>query len=142
MGLYFKFKTNRLKEINSSFEGNITLENETTHKNYYLSNDIKYMKHSLSVIKYIRYDKISKTNKTFRYITNVKCDNETIKGIVFIRRRRWKIENKGNYTQKNLTFDITHMCSMNDTAMKNHYLFKLLILLDNYLKKVKLRDYS
>lgn len=33
------------------------------------------------------------------------------------------IENEGNYTQKNLTFDITHMCSRNDTAMKNHYLF-------------------
>lgn len=58
----FNLKTDKLKEVNLSFEGNIDLENETYHKNYYLSNDIKYMEHSINAIKYIHYDKISRTN--------------------------------------------------------------------------------
>ena len=33
----FNLKPDRLKEINSAFEGNILLENETTIKDYYLS---------------------------------------------------------------------------------------------------------
>jgi len=38
-------------------------------------------------------------------------------------RKRWKIENEGFYTQKHRTFDITHLNSRNDNAMKCHYLF-------------------
>ena len=38
-------------------------------------------------------------------------------------RKRWKIENEGFYTQKHRTFNISHLNSRNDTAIKNHYLF-------------------
>lgn len=38
-------------------------------------------------------------------------------------RKRWKIENEGFYTQKHRTFNISHLNSRNDTAMKNHYFF-------------------
>ena len=37
-------------------------------------------------------------------------------------RKRWKIENEGFNRQKNWQGDITHACSWNDTAQKNHYL--------------------
>ena len=38
-------------------------------------------------------------------------------------RKRWKIENEGFYNQKHRTFDITHLNSRNDNAMKCHYFF-------------------
>ncbi|MDG2575935.1 hypothetical protein P7L86_23620, partial [Vibrio parahaemolyticus] len=37
-------------------------------------------------------------------------------------RSRWKIENQGFNNQKNIRYDITHMCCFDNQAMKNHYL--------------------
>ena len=50
-------------------------------------------------------------------------NDNNIKDIVKLGRNRWKIENQGFYNQKHRTFDITHLNSRNDTAMKNHYFF-------------------
>ena len=38
-------------------------------------------------------------------------------------RKRWKIENEEFYNQKHRTFNMSHLSSRNDTAMKNHYFF-------------------
>ena len=38
-------------------------------------------------------------------------------------RRRWKIENEGFNEQKNGTYNISHLCSRNDNALKIHYIF-------------------
>ena len=38
-------------------------------------------------------------------------------------RQRWKIENEGFNEQKNGTYNITHLCSRFENALKNHYLF-------------------
>lgn len=56
------------------------------------------------------------------FIDYIKYFNDTnIKNIVKLGRNRWKIKNQGFYNQKHRTFDITHLNSRNDTAMKNHY---------------------
>ena len=117
----FNLKPERLKEINQTFEDNINYKNETTHKNYYLSTNIKYKENILNVFKYIEI----KNNKatTFKYISNLEVKNSNIKEIVLLGRKRWKIENEGFYTQKHRTFNISHLNSRNDTAIKNHYLF-------------------
>ena len=117
----FNFKPDRLKSTNEFFEENILINNEVNVKNYYLSSNINLKDHLLNVIKYIEI-KNSKTI-TFRYITNIKTNNSNIKDIVFLGRKRWNIENGGFYTQKHRTFDITHMSSRNDNAMKAHYFF-------------------
>lgn len=39
-------------------------------------------------------------------------------------RLRWKIENEGFNNQKNIYFNITHICSLNYNAMKAHYFFQ------------------
>ena len=117
----FNLKPDRLKEINSSFEGNIKLNNETSFKNYFLSTDIEYHNNLINVIKYI--EKKNNNEIIFRYITNLIVNNYNIKEIVTLGRKRWKIENEGFYTQKHRTFNITHLNSRNDTAMKNHYFF-------------------
>lgn len=117
----FNLKPDRLKEINEAFEDNINYQNETTHKDYYLSTNIKYKDISLSAFKYIETKK--KKTTTFRYISDLEIKDSNIKEIVSMGRKRWKIENEGFYTQKHRTFNISHLNSRNDTAMKNHYFF-------------------
>lgn len=116
----FNLKPDRLKEINETFEDNINFKNETTLKDYYLSTDIEYKGNILSAFKFIE---TKKKNTTFRYISNLCVKNSNIKEIVSIGRKRWKIENEGFYNQKHRTFNISHLSSRNDTAMKNHYFF-------------------
>ena len=49
--------------------------------------------------------------------------DNNIKEIVSLGRKRWKIENEGFYNQKHRTFNISHLNSRNDNAMKVHYFF-------------------
>lgn len=117
----FNLKPDRLKEINETFEDNINYKNETIHKNYYLSTNIKYKGILLSAFKYVETKK--KKTTTFRYISDLDIKDSNIKEVVSMGRKRWKIENEGFYTQKHRTFNISHLNSRNDTAMKNHYFF-------------------
>ena len=117
----FNLKPDRLKQVNETFEGNINCHNEVGTKNYYLSTNIEFNKNLLNVFKYIENKKDKET--TFRYISNLDVNNRNIKYIVELGRKRWKIENEGFYTQKHRTFDITHLNSRNDNAMKCHYFF-------------------
>lgn len=120
----FNLKPDRLKEINTSFEGNILLNNETTKKDYYLSTNIEYNNIILNVFKFIERDKKDTSKETiFRYISNIDVNDDNIKNVVKLGRNRWKIENEGFYTQKHRTFNITHLSSRNDNAMKIHYFF-------------------
>ena len=117
----FNLKPDRLKVINETFEDNINYKNETTYKDYYLSKNIKYKDIILSAFKYIETKK--KKTTIFRYISDLDIKDSNIKEIVSMGRKRWKIENEGFYNQKHRTFNITHLNSRNDTAMKNHYFF-------------------
>lgn len=117
----FNLKPERLKEVNSSFEGNIKLCNEVNIKNYYLSTSIEYKKVILNVFKFIETKKNKET--TFRYVSNIQVNDDNIDKVVKLGRQRWKIENEGFYTQKHKTFDITHLNSRNDNSMKCHYYF-------------------
>ena len=117
----FNLKPDRLKEINETFEDNINYNNETTHQNYYLSTDIKYKGIILSAFKFIETKK--KGTTIFRYISDLNVKDSNIKDIISMGRKRWKIENEGFYTQKHRTFNICHLNSRNDTAIKNHYFF-------------------
>ena len=92
----FNLKPDRLKHINECFEGNIALENETTHKHYYLSTNIEYSKHILHFFKYVQNEghTYEKNFRYIRYISNILVTNNNIKEIVAIGRKRWKIENE------------------------------------------------
>lgn len=128
----FNLKPDRLREINEAFEDNINYQNETTHKDYYLSTGIKYKDIVLSAFKYIETKK--KKTTIFRYISDLEIKDSNIKEIVSIGRKRWKIENEGFYTQKHRTFNISHLNSRNDVSMKNHYFF-IMFLSRNISKK-------
>ena len=111
----------RLKTVFKDFNDYIECFNDCTIKNYYLDNNYKFKNNTFNIIKYIE----TKNNKTinFHYITNFKVNDYNIKQIVALERNRWKIENQGFYNQKHRLFNITHLCSRNDTALKNHYFF-------------------
>lgn len=117
----FNLKKDRLKSIYEEFEDNINYENETTKENYYLSTGIIFKENSLNVFRYVENNK--KKTTIFNYISDLKINNENIEKIVDLGRKRWKIENEGFNEQKNGTFNISHLCSRFDNALKIHYLF-------------------
>lgn len=116
----FNLKKDRLKHIYEEFEDNISYKNEVTKENYFLSSGIVFKENSLQAFRYIE----TKENKTtiFNYISDLKVDNYNIEKIVNLGRFRWKIENEGFNEQKNGTFNISHLCSRFDNALKIHYL--------------------
>ena len=116
----FNLKKDKLKTIYEEFLDNINYHNETTKANYYLSKGIEFKG---NIINALRYDEIINNETTsFNYITNLNVTNNNIEEIVVMGRKRWKIENEGFNEQKNGTYNISHLCSRNDTALKIHYL--------------------
>lgn len=111
----------RLRSVFKDFNDYIEYFNDTTKDNYYLDKNYKYKNHIFNIIKYIDKKKNKETN--FHYITNLDVNDFNIENIVKLGRNRWKIENNGFYTQKHRTFNIKHLNSRNDTALKNHYFF-------------------
>lgn len=117
----FNLKKDRLKNIYESFEDNINYQNETNKPNYFLSNNIEFNHYKLSAFRYIEIK--NKKTTTFNYISNLNVTNNNIEKIVIMGRKRWKIENEGFNVQKNGTFNISHLCSRNENALKIHYYF-------------------
>ena len=117
----FNLKKDRLKNIYQEFEDNINYENEVSKENYYLSSNIQFKENKVNALRFIEKDKKGKTI-IFNYITDLKVDNNNIEEIVIMGRRRWKIENEGFNEQKNGTYNISHLCSRFENALKIHYL--------------------
>ena len=119
----FRLKSDKLKTVNQDFDGIISIEKGSIHDNYFLVKDYKYNKYSFNIVRFIEKFSPNKKDKIFTYITNIPIDDDNIKEVIVLGRRRWKIENQGFNNQKNIYFDITHMCSLNYNAMKAHYFF-------------------
>ena len=119
----FRLKSDRLKTVNQDFDGIISIDKGSKHDDYYLVNDYKYNKYVFNIVRYIENSPPNEKDKIFTYITNIPIDDNNIKDIITLGRRRWKIENQGFNNQKNIYFDITHMCSLNYNAMQAHYFF-------------------
>ena len=115
----FSIKSTRIKTAYEDFEWIISEESGCKHKNYFLLSDYSYQKVIFNIIRF--YDELE--NKRFTYITNLQIDDDNIKDVIYLARKRWKIENEGFNEQKNGTFNINHMCSYNYNAMKIHYFF-------------------
>lgn len=113
----FRLKSDKLQTVNRDFEGIISLETGSSLINYFLVKDYQYNKYSFNIIRYIE------NSKVFTYITDLSVDDSNIKSVIDLGRKRWKIENQGFNIQKNILFNINHMCSLNYNAMKAHYLF-------------------
>lgn len=88
-------------------------------------NELKYgeihNQRKANVIKY--YEKEEDKTTEFLWITSFRITEKNKKEIVYFGKQRWKIENEGFNMQKNGTFNIEHIYSMNYNAMKAHYFF-------------------
>lgn len=87
-------------------------------------NDIEYKDHKVNVLRY-REEKIIKkklVTTEFQWLTNIKITIRNAEKMAATGRKRWKIENEGFNRQKHWQGDITHACSWNENAQKNHYL--------------------
>lgn len=114
-------------------------------------NDINYNGHVVSKLHYQCIKEEEKKNnkgekevkiikQTFNWITNIKIKKSKVEQFVATGRDRWKIENEGFNTQKNLRYDIQHLNSKEPNALKCHYLIVQIadILLQLYTASTKI----
>jgi len=122
---------------------NILVEEKGTAKYVNHVEEITGKDFTANIFEY-EYEQISKrTNKKntvkFQWITDIELTNKNIEEMVKCGRKRWKIENEGFNTQKNILYKIEHINSKNPNAMKNHYLLTQItdILMQLYLAGTK-----
>ena len=133
-----RFKGGAIPSLYNEFETVVTKANESTIKDYEYVTGLDYQEKKVNIIKYT--DK--KKGTEFVYITDLPITNKNIKETINIGRKRWKIENEGFNIQKNGTFDIGHLYSKNQVAIKVHYLMiqiahMLKQLIEKGLKSIK-----
>ena len=136
-----RLKEERLKLLGEEIK---CLEKAEKQEKIKYWNNLKYgevrTEKEANVIKY--YEKKKEIITEFMWITSFKITEKNKKELVYYGRQRWKIENEGFNMQKNGTFDIEHIYSMNYNAMKVHYFFiqfahTIRQLLEKGLKYVK-----
>lgn len=117
-----RFKEGAIPSLYNEFETVVAKANESTNestiKDYEYVTGLDYQEEKVNIIKYTD----NKKGTEFVYITDLPITNKNIKATINIGRRRWKIENEGFNIQKNGTFDIGHLYSKNQVAIKVHYL--------------------
>ena len=117
-----RLKEERLKLLGEEIK---CLEKAEKQEEIKYWNNLKYgevrIEKEANVIKY--QEKKKEIIREFMWITSFKITEKNKKEIVYYGRQRWKIENEGFNMQKNGTFDIEHIYSMNYNAMKAHYFF-------------------
>ena len=141
-----RLKEDRMKLLGEEVKGLEKSENSEEKIKYW--NSIKYgeveFEKNANVLKYYEEKEAKKEKKIteFMWITSFKITQKNKEELVYYGRQRWKIENEGFNMQKNGTFDIEHIYSMNYNAMKAHYFFiqfahTIRQLLEKGLKYVK-----
>lgn len=89
-------------------------------------NDLEYKGHLVNILRY-RETKVKKGEEIttlFQWLTSVRITERNAEKAAQKGRLRWKIENEGFNRQKNWQGNLTHACSHNANALKNHYLIQ------------------
>lgn len=113
-----RFKEGAIPSLYEEFEKVVKIANESKEEDYEYVTKLDYQEEKVNIIKYTE----EKKKTEFVYITDLPIRDKNIKETVNIGRKRWKIENEGFNIQKNGTFDIGHLYSKNQVAIKVHYL--------------------
>ena len=83
-------------------------------------NEIDYEGEPVHVLRY-REEKDGTTTE-FQWLSSIRITKGNAERMAETGRKRWKIENEGFNRQKNWQGSITHICSWDEQAQKNHYL--------------------
>ena len=133
-----RFKEGKIPTLYNEFKTVVERENESNKDNYEYVTKLDYQEEKVNIIKYT--DK--KENSEFVYMTDLPISDKNIEATIGVGRKRWKIENEGFNIQKNRTFDIGHLYSKNQIAIKAHYLMIQIAhilrqLLERGIKEIK-----
>lgn len=116
-----RYKSGSIPTIAAEYEA--IPEKETVGRAEYV-NDIDYNGKPINMLRFweekVVHGEVVRTS--FQWLTSIKITKRNAENQAGIGRLRWKIENEGFNRQKNWQGDITHACSWNEQAMKNHYL--------------------
>ena len=116
-----RYKTGSIPSITEEYE-DIPEKGKSGHAEYV--NDIDYNGKPVNMLRFWE-EKVVKGETTrveFQWLTSIRITKKNAGKLAEAGRKRWKIENEGFNRQKNWQGDITHACSHNANAMKNHYL--------------------
>lgn len=115
-----RFKEGTIPSLYGDFEGLVKQYNESKKREYDIATNMEYKGRKMNVIRY-KCNKAEQETE-FTYITDLPVNNKNIEETICLGRKRWKIENEGFNVQKKGTFDIGHLYSKNQIAIKVHYL--------------------
>lgn len=113
-----RFKEGSIPTLYNEFKTVVEKNNESKKENYEYVTKLDYQEEKINIIKYTEDEK----NTEFVYMTDLPITDKNIEETIKVGRKRWKIENEGFNVQKNGTFDIGHLYSKNQVAIKIHYL--------------------
>lgn len=116
-----RYKTGSIPSITEEYE-RIPEKGKAGHAEYV--NEIDYRGKQVNMLRFWE-EKVLKgetVRKEFQWLTSMRLTKRNAEKTAEAGRKRWKIENEGFNRQKNWQGDITHACSFNANAMKNHYL--------------------
>lgn len=116
-----RYKTGSIPSITEEYE-RIPEKEVSGHAEYVKG--IDYNGNTVNMLRYWEEKVIKKetVRKEFQWLTSIGITSRNAEKLAATGRKRWKIENEGFNRQKNWQGDITHACSWNINAMKNHYL--------------------
>ena len=115
-----RLKEGAIPTLYQEFETVVKRENETGKENYECATNLDYRDSKINVVRYTETKE--KATTEFVYMTDLPITERNMVSTVCVGRMRWKIENEGFNVQKNGTFDIGHLYSRNQVAIKVHYL--------------------
>ena len=122
-GYILRLKEERMKLLGEEVKGlekAEVIDKETMYWNNISYGEVQFEKEA-NVIKH--HEKKKEKVTEFMWITSFRITEKNKGELVYYGRQRWRIENEGFNVQKNGTFDIEHIYSMNYNAMKVHYFF-------------------
>ena len=116
-----RYKTGSIPSITEEYE-KIPEKGTSGHAEFI--NDIDYNGKPVNMLRFWEEKIVSgeAVRTDFQWLTSIRITRNNAEKTAGAGRKRWKIENEGFNRQKNWQGDITHACSHDATAMKNHYL--------------------
>ena len=116
-----RYKTGSIPSITEEYE-NIPEKETSGHAEY--ANGIDYNGKLVNMLRFWEEKTVGgeAVRTEFQWLTSIRITQKNAEKIAGAGRKRWKIENEGFNRQKNWQGDITHACSWDAAAMKNHYL--------------------
>ncbi len=116
-----RYKTGSIPSITEEYE-KIPEKGTSGHAEFI--NDIDYNGKPVNMLRFWEKKTVKgkRVRTEFQWLASMRITEKKAEKIAGAGRKRWKIENEGFNRQKNWQGDITHACSWDAAAMKNHYL--------------------